>query len=153
MRNYTRKMILVIGMLAYGSLCPVMAQETVPPAPETAQAPAPQTPQVDTSSPAVQVFLAHETAIINKDYKKAWDMECASLRRARWKNSFDAFKIFYEMKNKTDSSDDFLKILAVNAVSDKEVHVQAGTGQFFVVVNENGKWCFAGNRDDLYPKK
>ncbi len=102
------------------------------------------------SSSAAQIYLAHETAIVNQDFQKAWDMSCASLQEARWKNDFEAFKKFYlEKEVKPNENERFLAIQNIKDISAKEVHIDVATGQTFVIVNDNGKWCFAGLLDDI----
>lgn len=150
MKNYAIKTILVISVLTCGSLGLVLAQEAVPAGAQTAKTTAAQAQKIDTSSPAAQTYLAHETAILNKDYTKAWNLECSSLRANRWKNSFEALEKFYsERKSAPEEKERFLSISAIKNISANEVHLSVGSGQTFVVVNENGKWCFAGLLDDI----
>lgn len=145
MGGCVKRIILVISLLACGSLGLVMAQEATSSPPETIQ--------IDTSSPAAQAYLAHETAIINQDYEKAWEMECASLRENRWKNNFEAFKTFYldhlEKKVEPYENERFLTIHKIETISAKEVWLKVATGQTFVIVYENGRWCFGGLIDDI----
>ena len=134
MRNNIIKIFPLIIVFACGAYVSVLAQDDSKIKP----------PQSD----AAKVYTAIETAVKAKDFKTAWDGCCASFKEGHWGNNYESFvadtlkrtDVNLELRGRVDKE---------VAVSDKEYHLSVGSGQTFVMSNENGKWCLKGNLYDL----
>jgi hypothetical protein len=139
MKKPLRILLVAAGVLVCGLFVnSVMAQEKKLPVSDV----------VAFSHPAVQAYLFREKAFQNKDFNKAWELTLESVRKNRFNGDIEAFKKNYS-ENPDKLTDKYISIKQANLINPKEVKIELVSGQIYVMSQENGKWYWAGNIEDV----